>query len=61
MFWKTPECPHCDRALHNLGVDFVDARVICANCQQEIDPVFLIDSDNVNYIAELIPEEYKES
>lgn len=61
MIWKTPKCPHCTKTLNNMGVEFANVRVICANCQQEVDPNILIDSYSVDFFAELIPEEYKEN
>jgi hypothetical protein len=44
-----------------MGVDFANVKVFCANCQQEVDPEVLIDSYDVDYFAELIPDEYKEN
>ncbi len=61
MFWKTPKCPHCTKPLRTMGVDFANVKVICANCQQEVDPGVFINSYNVDYLAELIPEEHKEN
>ncbi len=60
MTLRTPKCPNCRKALHDFNIDFENVRIICASCQKQIDPAILIDDFNVDFFAQIIPDEHKE-
>ena len=60
MTLRTPKCPTCGEPLHNFGIDFEGVKIICTSCNSSLDPAIIIDNSNVDFFAQIIPDEYKE-